>query len=368
MKKLRTAIAAAFLASLACLPAFAQSVYQPHQFLGGPTSGLSAAFPVPRTIVASDLPNAGSSANNCSIGVTVLSHNVTFSLLDASGNIPSIASPCVPAFRNASLTNGSTVSRVVTSATTLTLNLGSNLGTQNNVPFKVWVAVIDTGSTAVLAASVQSNPTGSFPYPVYNVISSTACSACGTATSAGVFYSTVAQTNRPWTPIGFAEWGSGGLVTAGSWDGLPTTIQSFGPGVALPGQPIPNSSSGSTSAQTTNTGSAYVAVTGCAASLAPTMASNFVSVTWKTDVLVTSSGDSGLAALIRSGTVIGKPSYAPGETAFAATTAGQTWTDMPGSTSSATWTVNIKQAAGTGGIIAPQSLGGCSVVVQEIMG
>lgn len=362
--QLRKLITILFLALLGAIPAFGQSsVYQQNQFLAGPISG--SGFPAPRKIVASDIAGIGGSGQNCSLSAVAGGNAVQFSLLDAGGNTPTTASPCVLTFRNATQNIGSTVTRVVTSATTLTLNPGSTLGTQNNVPFKVWVSAIDNGSTAVLAVSQQFNPSAIAPLPIYNIISSTACSSCGTATSFGVFYSTVGQTNRPWTPLGFAEWGSG-LVTAGTWATGPTLVQNWGPGIALPGQPTGGSSSGSTSAQTTNTGTSYAPVTGCATSLSMSLASNYVSLTWKTEIIVTSSGDQGAAALIRSGTIIGKPTIAPGEAAFAFTTGTQTWNDAPGNTSSNTWTVNVKQVAGTGGIIAPNSNGGCSVVAQEM--
>ena len=305
---------------------------------------------------------------NCSLAASVSGNNLTINLVNAVGSTPTATSPCVVTFRSATASTGTTVARVVSSATSLVFNSGSNLGSANNVPFKLWVEAIDTGSTAVLAASNQSNTTSIFPFPLYSVISSTACSACTSATSAGVFYSTAAQTSRPWTPLGFFEWGSG-LATAGAWSSGPTLTQLFGPGMPLPGQPVSNANQGSTSAASSNAASAYAAIAGCSASLSPTLASNFVSVSWKSEIVLSNSGAVGAVALLRSGTVIGKPTSCNATAATTFCTGDQTWTDAPGSTGSATWTVNNTLLFGSAGTaVSPNNNGGCSVSVQEMMG
>lgn len=320
------------------------------------------------TAQADDYANlTGLAAKNCTLAASATSNNLTISLVDAAGITPSATSPCVVTFRSATASTGTTTSRVVTSATTLTFNSGSSLGTSNNIPFKIWVEAIDTGSTAVLAASVQSNTTTIFPFPTFSVVSSTACSSCASATSAGVFYSVAAQTAKPWLPLGFLEWSSG-LAAAGTWASGPTTIQPYGEGIPLPGQPMSNAAQGSTSTVATNTSTTYAAVTGCSATLSPQLASNIVSVSWKTEIIVGTLSEVGAVALIRSGTVIGKPSIANGTATNTFNLGGQTWTDATGSTGSATWTVNVREVAGSSGISAPNNNGGCSVTVQEVMG
>ena len=305
---------------------------------------------------------------NCSLAASVSGSNLTINLVNAVGSTPTATSPCVVTFRSATASTGTTVARVVSSATSLVFNSGSNLGSANNVPFKLWIEAIDTGSTAVLAASNQSNPNTIFPFPTYSVITSTACNACASATSAGVFYSTATQTSKAWSPLGWMEWGSG-LATAGTWASGPTTIQLFGPGMPLPGQPVPNANEGSTSSAFANSANAYAAVSGCSATISPTLASNPVSVSWKTELVISNSGAVAAAAVIRSGTVIGKPTSCSAVANTTFCTAAQTWTDAPGTTSSTTWTVNNTLLFGSAGTAtSPNNNGGCSVVAQEVMG
>jgi hypothetical protein len=306
----------------------------------------------------------GLALKNCTLAGAVAGNNLTISLVDFQGNTPSSTSPCVIVFRDATAATGTTVSRTVTAASTVVFNSGSTLGTTNNVPFKLWVEAFDTGSGVALAASLQSNATTVFPFDEHSVKSSTACNACTNATSAGVFYSTAAQTSKPWRILGFMEWGSG-LATAGTWASGPTKIQLFGIGISRPGQPVPNSVQFQTQSTTTISTVGYTD-TACTASITPTMASNYVYTDWNGETQVETASNTGQTALRRSGTVVGQPKTLFSAAANIISSNGQRYIDAPGTTGSITYTVAGKVTAGN--LFFPNGAGGCVLILSEIMG
>lgn len=218
---------------------------------------------------------------NCSLTATVASNNLTISLTDPSGATPSATDPCWVALRSATLTSGSLTQYKVTAATTLVLNSGSSLacGTTPHI----WVELFDTGSAAALGASCQSTVSSNvvtfFPLDASGVASTTACNACGTATSAGTFYTTAALTSKPFRVLGYLEWNSG-LSTPGTWAAAPTKIQLHFAGMPLPGQVLPgnfkNVGGVNYSGNACNTTPATV--TGSTLSITPTAAANFIQV------------------------------------------------------------------------------------------
>lgn len=230
------------------------------------------------TITGSGTCPPDTNYQNCSIAVSVASNNVTFALKDNAGNDPSAASPCNVWFRNVTNSTGSWTQRTVTAATSVVLNSGSSLGATNSIAFKVWVTLWDNGSTAVLGVSNQSDATHIYPLNTSNVVSSQACSACASATSAGVFYTTAAQSAKAVNILGFAEWGSG-LATAGTWASGPTSITSFTRDIKKPGEVIQTVYKTDTAQGSINSGSTTkVECTGMNATIALTMASNPVIV------------------------------------------------------------------------------------------
>jgi hypothetical protein len=212
---------------------------------------------------------------NCSIAVSVASNNVTFALKDNAGSDPSAGSPCNVWFRSNTNSTGSWVQRTVIAATSVVLNSGSTLGTTNNQAFRVWVTLFDNGSTAVLGVSTQSDATHTYPLNENLPVQGTnACNACSSATLAGAFYTTAAQSGRPFVILGWAEWGSG-LATAGTWASGPTIISNFGPGSKKPGDIIQVIYKTDTAQGAINAGSTTkVECTGMNATITPTSASD----------------------------------------------------------------------------------------------
>jgi hypothetical protein len=208
-----------------------------HPVIGGGAGSVTSVTCNGVTITASGTCPPTFGYQNCSIAASVASNHLTIALKDNAGNDPSAGSPCNVWFRSATHATGSWVQRTVTAATSVVLNSGSTLGTSNSTAFRVWVTLIDTGSTAVLGVSVQSTAVRVHPLNPGVVKSSTACNACTNATAAAVIYSTAAQTSRPFIILGYAEWGSG-LATAGAWSSGPTHIQSFNAGVKRPGEQV----------------------------------------------------------------------------------------------------------------------------------
>lgn len=175
------------------------------------------------------------SITNCTIGATVSGGALTVSLLGQNGSAPSASNPCIVSFRNVVAATGDYTYVQVTAATTFaTATSGSTFGASNSTPFKLWVEAFNNAGTVVLGVSRQSSATQIFPLNEDAGQSSTACSACGTATSAGVFYTTAAQSSKAIRILGYMEWSSG-LATAGTFASGPTKIQLAGPGIKKPG-------------------------------------------------------------------------------------------------------------------------------------
>ena len=210
---------------------------------------------------------------NCSIAQGVSGNNLTISLKDNTGADPSATSPCTVWFRSATATTGSWVQRTVTAATSMTINSGSTLGAVSGVPFKVWVTLWDTGSTAVIGLSIQTTSTKIAPINEAGLLSSTACNACATASTAATFYTTAAQSNRPVVILGWLEWSSG-LGSAGVWGGGASILQTLGPGGKKPGDIVQTVTATDATTNNSATTATKVACTGETASITPTMASN----------------------------------------------------------------------------------------------
>lgn len=320
------------------------------------------------TLTGGTLNAASGGAGNpaCSVSAAVAGNNLTISLLTATGATPSVGTPCDVTFTNSTITTGTLVTRTVNAATTLVLNSGSTLGAINVQPFRVWVTFVDSGSTAVLGASIHSANNAIYPLEEAGLITTTACNACATASTAGTIYTTVAQTSKPFRIAALLDWGSG-LTTAGTWASGPTKDRPFGPGMRKPGDVV-QAIQFTTSTQTMNATAVYVNSL-CAATITPTSSPNLVSTTWSGPLVIATAGDSAKAALNRGGTVVGVEMTVGGYAAANAfSPIGSSWTDAPGSAGAVTYAVEFKQLVGTGGLTFPHGTGGCIVQLQEIMG
>jgi hypothetical protein len=187
----------------------------------------SSAVP---TAPAGVLSNAGLSA---SVGSSAL----TISLTDAAGLTPTLDSLVSIPFRSATAATGSFTQRLVGSATTLVISSGSTMGFTSATAGRLWIVAFDDAGTVRLAAINCRSGVNVFPLGQFGIASSTAEGGAGAADSAHVFYTGTAVTSKAYTVLGYLEW-SAGLTTAGTWGIVPTRIDTFKPGMKLPGDVV----------------------------------------------------------------------------------------------------------------------------------
>jgi hypothetical protein len=179
------------------------------------------------------------SFENCTLAASVGSNILTVALKNNAGSDPSSTSPCRIAFRNATATTGSLVLDSVTGALSITTNAtGATLGSVNNTAFRFWVIAFDNGGTVVLALYNASTATTCQGIDEGTVQSSTGIS--GSATSAGVFYTPngTSLSSKAIKILGYVEYNSTGLSTAGTYASAPNFIVSASPTSPRPCQVI----------------------------------------------------------------------------------------------------------------------------------
>ena len=125
-------------------------------------------------------------------------------------------------FRSATLTSGTVVSRLISSAISVTVSSGSTLGTVSGTQSRIVVLAIDNAGTVELAVV---NIAGGNDLTETGVISTTAEGGAGAADSINVIYSNVARTNVAYRVVGYIE---STQATAGTWATAPSTIQGCG--------------------------------------------------------------------------------------------------------------------------------------------
>jgi hypothetical protein len=125
-------------------------------------------------------------------------------------------------FRSATLTSGAVVSRLITSAISVTVSSGSTLGTVSAVQSRIVVLALDNAGTVELAVV---NISGGTSLDEAGVINTVAEGGAGAADSASTIYSTTARTSVAYRVVGYIE---STQATAGTWATAPSTIQGCG--------------------------------------------------------------------------------------------------------------------------------------------
>lgn len=171
------------------------------------------------------------------LAASVGSSALTISLKTIGGNDPSATDPVVIPFRSATAATGTITRRTVTAATSLVISSGSTLGFTSAVAGRIWIVVFDEAGTMRLGAINCRNGTSITPLSPSGIASSTAEGGAGAADSAGVFYTGTAVSSKAYTVLGFMEW-SAGLTTAGTWAIVPTRIEAYSIGIAMPGEKL----------------------------------------------------------------------------------------------------------------------------------
>lgn len=320
---------------------------------------------------------------NHSLAASASGSALTIALKDNAGSDPSASSPVNGYFRNVTGTTGSLTQLSVTGALSLTISSGSTMGVTSSTAFRIWVVLFNDGGTARLGAINCVSITGSPPtaaqiYPLTQgqVASSTAEGGAGAADSAGVIYTGTAVTSKAYLIVGYVEWSSSGL-TAGTW----TTsnllyVQSFGPGIATPGQVV-QTAMASTGTGTSTTSSTYTA-TNVTISTTPTSAANLI----RAEITGTAESDADNVAvdvaLHRDGTrVMGGTGVitrtSGGTLVYNMSSIAQFYLDKPNKATSTTYAAYVRNSNNsstvlfpTGGLNAETPYG--AIVVTEIMG
>jgi hypothetical protein len=144
--------------------------------------------------------------------------------------------PCSLDFRSSTASSGSTTTRNVTAAISMTVSNGSTLGAASGILAKLAVLAIDNAGTVELAV-VNANAYGFLDERT--LISTTAEGGTGAADSGTVIYSTTARTSVPFRIVGYVE---STQATAGAYATAPSNIAGMG-GAIVP-QPTPTITSG----------------------------------------------------------------------------------------------------------------------------
>ncbi len=312
----------------------------------------------------------GWAIDNMSLAASVASNILTVALKDAGGNDPSTTSPVNISYRNSTASTGSLTTVQQTSALSITTNAtGATLGSSNNTAFRFWVVIFNNGGTNVLGLINCSTATSIYALNEGLLVSSTAIS--GSATSAGVFYTPNGTTvsSKPYRILGYVEYNSTGLTTAGTYATAPSFIQVFGPGIHKPGDVI-QSQNIFTTAETQTTSTSY-ATTSTSTTISPTSAANLIKIVASGTIqnrTATSTFATATIAITRSTTPITAGTDLSGNIQFVTIPVVVGCNDKPNTTSSTTYAVYIKVTSG--GTASWSTPGGnqASMFIDEIMG
>lgn len=340
--------------------------------LNGLTGVVSVTGSGTNTISASgltvDINNWGdpNSITNCSITASVAGNALTVALKGKNGSDPSATNPCYISFRNDVISNGNYSLVTVSSATSFTTGTsGSTFGTSSsNVPFRLWVTALNNSGTVLLGVSTQSISTQVFSLSESALNSTTACSACTNATSAGTIYTTSALTSKATRILGYLEWGSG-LATAGTWASVPTKIQNMTQGIKKPGEVV-QSIAPITVTSDANCGNGSFSTTNVTQAITPTSATNLIRYYAIGTLTINSGAVQNQVQMFRASTAIGANLLNQAANGVDKRTVTMLGMDNPATTSSTTYAVKCQQASAT--VSTFPSTGGGLIILEEIQG
>jgi hypothetical protein len=296
---------------------------------------------------------------------TVSSNALTVALKTLAGADPSASDPVYCYFRNATLTDGAPVKRSITAALSLTVPSTATMGFTNGVPGRLWVTLIDTGSGVVIGLENCSDANVIYPLAESGLVSTTIMNT--SSDNAGVMYSAAAQTSKPFRIAGFLTWETA-LGTAGTWSAAPDVNQLFGPGIRKPGDTVQVRRS--TSSSPTSNATTTYAPTGLTDSITPNSAVNKVKAS--AAIILDNGGgvvnSQARGRIFRGSTQIGSEAQNYGSTtAENIISCSLLALDSPATTSSTTYTVNVKAVAANTIFFNTNSLQ-TEMLLEELMG
>ena len=298
---------------------------------------------------------------------------LTVAIKGNNGADPSPTNPVYIPFRDSTATGGDPVWRIVTAALNINTNAaGATLGSISNTAFRFWVCAFDNAGTVVLALINCTNPTTFSISPLNEGLVATTTGITASSTSTGVFYTPngTALTNKSFRIIGYVEYNSTGLATAGTYASAPNFIQLFGPGINKPGAIVQVVSNSTTTQGTTSSATFAALATGQTQAIVPTSAANPIRIFGTGTIAPTVAAVTMGLQLARGASLIGNPIslvYSASNANIAPVTL-MTY-DLPNTISSTTYGYQGKTTSGT--LQYPTTVpvnSGAVLEVEEIMG
>lgn len=326
------------------------------------TNDIPAAFQVRANAMAVGFQNA-------ELALSVGSSALTIALKTAAGTDPSPLNPVTATFRSATAANGTMSSMQIIAATSLVISSGSTLGTTSSVAFRIWIVGFDDGGTFRLGAINCRNSTNDiYPLAGWGIASSTAEGGAGAADATHTFYTGSGVTSKAYIVLGYVTYETG-LGTAGTWSAVPTRAQLFGPDVRLPGSIV------QVAAMTDSTGFATTSssyqTTTLLKAIALTSAANVVLMAYGGTFGTGATDISMWASPHRDATRLAMQFFESSDPGLFGA-GGMTLMDFPGTTSSVTYSVKLKNNNNTTSVQFPSSPPGDApygtLVLQELVG
>ncbi len=194
-------------------------------------SSVSAQYLVPSAVAL------GATMLNGTLNASSALSALTFTVQTLAGNTPSPSDPVWFFFRSGTAANGAISVIEISSALSITIPSGSTLGFSNSTPGRIWIVAANNGGTLSLAAINCLSGTSIYPLGSWSIANVTALA--GGSNNALVFYGPASLSNVAYSIIGYGSYEAGStLSTAGTWSAAPTRIETYRPGVPLPGQEV----------------------------------------------------------------------------------------------------------------------------------
>lgn len=189
------------------------------------------------TIATTNPPYGFDTAVNLAITASTSGSALTLAVKGNNGSDPSATNPVLFPFRDPTIASGAPVWRSATAALSITVTQTATLQAATSSPLRAWITAHDTGTTPTLGVinCVVGIPSPTAIAPLSASLVTTVAIG-STAVTAGTFYSGVAVNNRPFLILGYFEYAN--ITAVGQWNGTPTEIRLFGPGIKKPGDTV----------------------------------------------------------------------------------------------------------------------------------
>jgi hypothetical protein len=321
------------------------------------------------TFLRGDSSWAAAKANSTPyITAAVGSDALTLSVVSAAAAAPSSGAPVDVIFRNVTPATGSPTTIALTGATTLVIPSGATMGASDGVAFRLWVCAFNDAGTVRLAALNCAGASSIYALGGWGISTS---ATIGTGSDANTtFYGSAGVTNKAFTVLGYVTYESG-LSTAGTYDAVPTRVQTFGPGVALPGSSLRRIAA--TYATAVSSSSSTLADTGLTATLTPSSAANGVQVSVSMGQIQKHTGNTGLTTkLLRDSTILATPAITNLTNALTAQQSGSgpsvSYLDLPKVASALVYKMQFSSQANIAAVIVQLNNTTSSILLEEVQG